>query len=92
MFNRTSRTLVFVVLVLLAVSITACAKQEPATVRIGTQPWIGYGPWWIAKEQGIFEKNGLQVELVDFVEDKEVNAAFALLGIWRLQTWRLTPP
>jgi NitT/TauT family transport system substrate-binding protein len=77
MFNRTSRTLVFVVLILLAMALTACAKQEPVTVRIGTQPWIGYGPWWIAKEQGIFEKNGLTVELVDFVEDKEVNAAFA---------------
>jgi NitT/TauT family transport system substrate-binding protein len=77
MFNRTSRTLVFVVLILLAMVLTACAKQEPVTVRIGTQPWIGYGPWWIAKEQGIFEKNGLTVELVDFVEDKEVNAAFA---------------
>jgi NitT/TauT family transport system substrate-binding protein len=46
-------------------------------VRIGTQPWIGYGPWWIAQEQGLFEKHGLQVELVDFVEDKEVNAAMA---------------
>jgi NitT/TauT family transport system substrate-binding protein len=57
----------------------ACANQpaEPLTVRIGTQPWIGYGPWWIAQEKGIFEKNGLNAELVNFVEDKEVNAAFA---------------
>lgn len=50
---------------------------EPVQVRIGTQPWIGYGPWWIAKEKGLFEKYGLKAELVDFVEDKEVNAAFA---------------
>ncbi len=46
-------------------------------VRIGTQPWIGYGPWWIAQEKGFFAKYGLEAELVDFVEDKEVNAAFA---------------
>jgi NitT/TauT family transport system substrate-binding protein len=60
------------------VGLSACrAKAEPTVVRIGTQPWIGYGPWWIAKEKGIFEKHGLQVELVDFIEDKEVNAAFA---------------
>jgi len=60
------------------VGLSACrAKTEPTVVRIGTQPWIGYGPWWIAKEKGIFEKHGLQVELVDFIEDKEVNAAFA---------------
>ncbi len=76
-------------LALLLLGLTACATlpppptAQPATqpeltqVRIGTQPWIGYGPWWIAQEQGLFEKHGLQVELVDFVEDKEVNAALA---------------
>jgi len=77
MFNRSSR---FVMAIsLLAILLAACASQpaEPVTVRIGTQPWIGYGPWWIAKEKGIFEQNGLTVELVDFIEDKEVNAAFA---------------
>jgi NitT/TauT family transport system substrate-binding protein len=77
MFNRLAR-FVFPA-VLLVVMLTACAGRPPeaTTVRIGTQPWIGYGPWWIAKEKGIFEQNGLSVELVDFVEDKEVNAAFA---------------
>ncbi len=29
------------------------------------------------KEQGLFAKYGLQAELVDFVQDTEVNAAFA---------------
>jgi NitT/TauT family transport system substrate-binding protein len=61
---------------------TQAATEAPTTaalkkVRIGTQPWIGYGPWWIAQEKGIFAKYGLEAELVDFVEDKEVNAAFA---------------
>jgi NitT/TauT family transport system substrate-binding protein len=69
-------------LVLLASSAApAIAAPAPAAapikVRIGTQPWIGYGPWWIAKEKGLFEKYGLEAELIDFVEDKEVNAAFA---------------
>ena len=58
-------------------AIAAPASEENAKVRIGTQPWIGYGPWWIAKDLGIFEKYGLDVELIDFIEDKEVNAAFA---------------
>lgn len=49
----------------------------PATVRIGTQPWIGYGPWWIAQDRGIFAKYGIEAELIDFVTDTEVNAAFA---------------
>ncbi|MCS7011148.1 MAG: ABC transporter substrate-binding protein, partial [Anaerolineales bacterium] len=62
--------------VLLALS--ACSPQPQTTIiRIGTQPWIGYGPWWIAQEKGLFAKHNLQVELVDFVQDTEVNAAFA---------------
>lgn len=67
------------VVVTAALLLAACAAQpsRPTRVRIGTQPWIGYGPWWIAQEQGLFAKHGLEVELVDFVEDKEVNAAFA---------------
>ncbi|MBW7881779.1 MAG: aliphatic sulfonate ABC transporter substrate-binding protein [Caldilineaceae bacterium] len=65
-----------------AVAPAAPAGQAPAepaavTVRIGTQPWIGYGPWWIAQEQGLFDKHGIQAELIDFVTDTEVNAAFA---------------
>ncbi len=74
-----SRLYSLIALVLVAAFVlSACgAPAKPTVVRIGTQPWIGYGPWWIAKEKGIFEKYGLQVELVDFVEDKEVNAAFA---------------
>lgn len=59
------------------VSVPAAATKELVKVRIGTQPWIGYGPWWIAKEKGLFEKYGLEAELTDFIEDKEVNAAFA---------------
>ena len=76
----------FVMLVLLSClifgSVTGCStaasqSDKETTVRIGTQPWIGYGPWWIAQEKGLFEKYDLKVELVDFAEDKEVNAAFA---------------
>lgn len=58
--------------------LSACSPQPKVNkVRIGTQPWIGYGPWWIAQEKGLFAKYGLEAELVDFVQDTEVNAAFA---------------
>ncbi len=46
-------------------------------VRMGIQPWIGYGPWWIAADRGFFTAAGLDVTLIDFVTDSEVNAAFA---------------
>jgi len=44
---------------------------------MGIQPWIGYGPWWIAADQGLFDAVGVEVEFIDFVTDSEVNAAFA---------------
>jgi NitT/TauT family transport system substrate-binding protein len=77
MSSRLYRLFVFVLLA--AIVLTACGSKPAGSevIRIGTQPWIGYGPWWIAQEKGIFEKYGLKVELVDFIEDKEVNAAFA---------------
>ena len=56
---------------------TSGDATAPTVVRIGTQPWIGYGPWWIAQEKGMFDKYGIQAELIDFVTDTEVNAAFA---------------
>ena len=61
-----------------AESAAPAADDSAATVvRIGTQPWIGYGPWWIAQEQGLFAKHGIEAQLIDFVQDTEVNAAFA---------------
>ncbi len=63
-------------IVLMGVSACTSKPATPVKVRIGTQPWIGYGPWWIAQEKGLFAKYGLEVELVDFVQDTEVNAAF----------------
>ncbi len=75
---RTLRS--FVPVMLIAIFIfSACAPKPaaPVKIRIGTQPWIGYGPWWIAQEKGMFTAHGLDVELVDFVADTEVNAAFA---------------
>jgi NitT/TauT family transport system substrate-binding protein len=81
------RVIVTLSLFVLAVALTGCAAVStppaapdapaPVTVRIGTQPWIGYGPWWIAQEQGIFAQYGIKAELIDFVTDTEVNAAFA---------------
>jgi NitT/TauT family transport system substrate-binding protein len=77
MSTRFYRLLVLSLIAAFLFAACGSAPAEPTVVRIGTQPWIGYGPWWIAKEKGLFEKYGLQAELVDFIEDKEVNAAFA---------------
>lgn len=53
------------------------ARQETPKVRLGVQPWLGYGPWWIAEENGYFEDEGLEVEVIDFTWDQDMSAALA---------------
>lgn len=62
----------------IAAAPSADLKPESGTVKLGIQPWLGYGQWYVADEQGHFAANGLQgVELINFNEDKDMNAALA---------------
>jgi NitT/TauT family transport system substrate-binding protein len=47
------------------------------SLAMGTEPWIGYGPWWIAKAKGYFQKEGINVQLITFEQDADLNAALA---------------
>ena len=47
------------------------------SLDMGTEPWIGYGPWWIAQAKGFFQKEGLNVQLITFQQDADLNAALA---------------
>ncbi len=55
----------------------APAKPEPGTFRMGIEPWIGYGPWRVAEDKGLFADNGLDVKITNFNTDDLINAAFA---------------
>lgn len=46
-------------------------------VKVGVQPWLGYGPLWVAEEKGFFDANGVDVELTTFNWDQDVTAALA---------------
>jgi NitT/TauT family transport system substrate-binding protein len=50
-------------------------NAEP--VKLGLQPWLGYGPLWVAEEKRFFEKHGLEVELTTFNWDQDMTAALA---------------
>jgi NitT/TauT family transport system substrate-binding protein len=51
---------------------------EPGVFKLAVSPWLGYGMWYIAQEKGFFKANGLEgVELINFVEDKDMGAAVA---------------
>ena len=47
--------------------LSACGKstqKQPDQIKIGLVNWIGYTPFYIAQEQGYFEKYGIEVELI----------------------------
>jgi NitT/TauT family transport system substrate-binding protein len=67
--------LVFFGIGLLAIAGTA--QAAPAKVKLGVQPWLGYGPWWIAEKNGYFEKRGIDVQVINFTWDQDMGAALA---------------
>lgn len=76
--------LALLVLPMIAILSVACGGQEasnegdgPTKVNIGTLPWVGYGPWYIAVEKGLDAEHGLDIGLTNFTADKELNSAFA---------------
>ena len=53
-------------------------KPEPGAIKMGIEPWLGYGQWHIAAKKGFFGQAGLDsVEIVNFTTDADINAALA---------------
>ncbi|MCE0492781.1 ABC transporter substrate-binding protein [Vibrio salinus] len=47
-------------------------------MKMGIEPWLGYGLWHIAAQDKLFKKEGFEnVDIVNFAEDKDINAALA---------------
>ncbi|GAA1611287.1 ABC transporter substrate-binding protein [Leucobacter chromiireducens] len=55
----------------------AGAAQSADAIRMGTQPWLGYGQWYVAEDQGFFADRDVKVALSSFNADADVNAALA---------------
>ncbi|GHB18328.1 ABC transporter substrate-binding protein [Salinicola rhizosphaerae] len=59
-----------------AQTLSADTLPESGDFRVGVEPWLGYGQWYVAEDQGFLEENGLDsVDIVNFAEDKDINAA-----------------
>jgi NitT/TauT family transport system substrate-binding protein len=53
-------------------------KPEDGAFKLGVEPWLGYGQWQIAQAKGLFKQQGLtDVQIVNFTEDKDIDAALA---------------
>ena len=51
---------------------------EAGDIKMGIEPWLGYGQWHIAAKKGLFKAAGLGgVEIVNFNTDADINAALA---------------
>ena len=54
------------------------ATPEPGPIKMGIEPWLGYGQWHIADKKGLFAAEGLDdVEVINFTTDADINAALA---------------
>ena len=56
-------------------SAAALPAVEEGTFQMGVEPWIGYGPWWIADKNGHFAANGVDTVVTNFNTDADINAA-----------------
>jgi len=53
-------------------------KPEAGGIKMGLEPWLGYGQWHVAAKKDLFKAQGLEsVELVNFTQDADLNAALA---------------
>ncbi len=53
-------------------------KPETGGIKMGLEPWLGYGQWHVAAKKDLFKAQGLEsVELVNFTQDADLNAAMA---------------
>lgn len=62
------RGLLAALLAMILMAISCTKTEEKIPIKISINAWPGYGHAFIAKEKGLFEKNGVRVELL-FRED-----------------------
>jgi NitT/TauT family transport system substrate-binding protein len=60
-----------------AIALLATTSAQAETIKIGLQPWLGYGPLWIAEAKGFFKEQGVDAALVNFSYDQDIAAALA---------------
>lgn len=82
--NTFSRRIFLTGAVAASLALTGCGGSTEASdseaadsLTMATQPWLGYGPWFIAEEQGYFETEGVDVALTMFDNDADMSAAIA---------------
>jgi NitT/TauT family transport system substrate-binding protein len=63
-------------IVVLSIGVGACGSEPRYPLRIGINPWPGYEFLFLAEAQGLFERHGADIELVEFASLGDVRRSF----------------
>ena len=53
------------------------STPESGQFRMGIEPWLGYGAWWIAQDKKMFADHKIDTLITNFNEDAQINSALA---------------
>jgi NitT/TauT family transport system substrate-binding protein len=56
---------------------SSAAPKDAVELSVAINPWIGYGPWYVAEAKGFDYKHGVDLKFVNFVDNKDLYAAVA---------------
>lgn len=54
-----------------------CKDAPRTTLRVSVNSWVGFGPLFVAKKEGLFQKHGLDVDIVKIESSSDRRAALA---------------
>jgi len=77
MSSLTRRSLATLIAAALLGGVAPSSFAAPGALKIGVPVWVGWMPWWVAKEKGLFKRNGVAVELRNFAVQGDAVQALA---------------
>lgn len=69
----------FIMPAAVAAIIAAVAPADAGSLKLGHSTWVGYGPFYIARDKGFFKEEGVDVELV-IMEDTPMKMGALMAG------------
>ena len=60
-------------------ALALASAAEAGTLKLGHSTWVGYGPFYIARDKGFFKEEGVDVELV-IMEDTPIKMGALMAG------------
>jgi NitT/TauT family transport system substrate-binding protein len=69
----------FILPAAVAAMLAATAPADAGSIKLGHSTWVGYGPFYIARDKGFFKEEGVDVELV-IMEDTPIKMGALMAG------------